>query len=98
MKLQLKADLALLMITFFWGASILLTKIGLNQIQEYNLIALRFLIAFFVNGQICIYISFDFVSRLYLCYVWHKVHIRFECRIPNESDCHIYPRTGICIF
>ncbi|MFB7641908.1 DMT family transporter [Peribacillus butanolivorans] len=50
MKIQLKADLMLLMITFFWGASILLTKIGLDYIQEYNLISLRFIIAFLLSG------------------------------------------------
>ncbi|WJE50680.1 DMT family transporter [Bacillus cereus] len=50
MKIQLKADLMLLMVTFFWGASILLTKVGLNYMQEYNLIALRFIIAFLLSG------------------------------------------------
>lgn len=50
MRMQLKADLMLLMITFFWGASILLTKIGLNYVQEYNLISLRFTIAFLLSG------------------------------------------------
>ncbi|PEB53337.1 EamA family transporter [Bacillus pseudomycoides] len=50
MRMQLKADLMLLMITFFWGASILLTKIGLNSVQEYNLISLRFTIAFLLSG------------------------------------------------
>ncbi len=46
MKLQLKADLGLLLVTFFLGASILLTKVGLEGMEEYNLIALRFIIAF----------------------------------------------------
>ncbi|MCM2535861.1 DMT family transporter [Neobacillus pocheonensis] len=50
MKTQLRADLMLLMITFFWGASILLTKIGLNYTQEYNLISLRFIIAFLLSA------------------------------------------------
>ncbi|HDX9589478.1 TPA: DMT family transporter [Bacillus pseudomycoides] len=50
MKLQLKADLMLLLVTFFWGASILLTKVGLTYIEEYNLIALRFIIAFLLSG------------------------------------------------
>ncbi|MFD0825447.1 DMT family transporter [Neobacillus sp. M.A.Huq-85] len=50
MKTQLRADLMLLMITFFWGASILLTKIALYHMEEYNLIALRFMIAFLVSG------------------------------------------------
>lgn len=52
MKLQLKADLGLLLVTFFWGASILLTKVGLEGIEEYNLIALRFIIAFLLSGLI----------------------------------------------
>lgn len=52
MKIQLRADLMLLMITFFWGASTLLTKIGLNYMQEYNLISLRFVIAFLLSGII----------------------------------------------
>jgi drug/metabolite transporter (DMT)-like permease len=50
MKLQLRADLMLLMITFFWGGSILLTKIGLDYLQEYNLISLRFTLAFLLSG------------------------------------------------
>lgn len=50
MKTQLRADLMLLMITFFWGASILLTKIALYHMEEYNLISLRFMIAFLVSG------------------------------------------------
>lgn len=50
MKMQLKADLLLLMVTFFWGASILLTKVSLKYIEEYNLIALRFIIAFLLSG------------------------------------------------
>lgn len=50
MKIQLKADLMLLMVTIFFGASILLTKVGLDYIEEYNLIALRFIIAFLLSG------------------------------------------------
>jgi len=46
MNEQRKADLMLLMVTMFWGASCILTKIGLNGIQELNLVALRFIIAF----------------------------------------------------
>lgn len=46
MKTQLKADLALILITLFWGVSNVLTKIGLGDIAEFNLIALRFVIAF----------------------------------------------------
>lgn len=47
-KVQFKADLMLLLITVFWGASNLLMKIALNSMQEFNLISLRFIIAFFL--------------------------------------------------
>ncbi|HVI39039.1 MAG TPA: DMT family transporter [Anaerovoracaceae bacterium] len=50
MKTYLKADFMLLLVTMFWGASCLLTKIGLGGIQEFNLIALRFLIAFLLSA------------------------------------------------
>lgn len=50
MKKQIKADLLLIIITMFWGASCLLTKIGLGGIQEFNLIALRFTIGFFLSA------------------------------------------------
>lgn len=69
MKIQLKADLMLLLVTFFWGASILLTKVGLNYMQEYNLIALRFIIAFLLSG-IVFYkhlIKIDFRTIKYAC-------------------------------
>jgi drug/metabolite transporter (DMT)-like permease len=46
MKIQLKADLMLLMVAMFWGASTLLTKFSLGSIEGFNLIALRFIIAF----------------------------------------------------
>ncbi len=52
MKTSLKADLALLMITMFWGTSCLLTKIGLGDIREFNLIALRFIIAFSLSAAV----------------------------------------------
>lgn len=52
MKTQLKADLALIVITLFWGVSNVLTKIGLGDISEFNLIALRFVIAFVVSAAV----------------------------------------------
>lgn len=52
MKPQLKADILLIMITMFWGASCVLTKIGLGGIQEFNLIALRFIIAFLLSAMV----------------------------------------------
>ncbi|WP_253724424.1 DMT family transporter [Sporosarcina sp. HYO08] len=45
---QLKADLMMVMVTMFWGASYLFMKMGLHSIQEFNLIALRFGLAFLV--------------------------------------------------
>lgn len=45
---QLKGDLMMVMVTMFWGASYLFMKMGLQSIQEYNLIALRFGFAFLV--------------------------------------------------
>jgi drug/metabolite transporter (DMT)-like permease len=49
-KTYLKADFMLLLVTMIWGTSCLLTKIGLGGIQEFNLIALRFLIAFALSA------------------------------------------------
>lgn len=46
MTRQTKANLSLLLVAMFWGSSCILTKVGLENIQEYNLIALRFIIAF----------------------------------------------------
>lgn len=46
MKIQLKADLALVLVAAFWGASTLLTKMGLEGMTGLNLIAQRFVIAF----------------------------------------------------
>lgn len=43
---QSKANLTMLVITMFWGSSYLFMKMGLESIEEFNLIALRFGIAF----------------------------------------------------
>ncbi|MDF2533245.1 MAG: eamA-like transporter family protein [Clostridia bacterium] len=50
MNKQIRADLMLLMITVFWGASYMLTKIGLGVLEPFNLTALRFVIAFFISA------------------------------------------------
>ncbi|WP_461615139.1 DMT family transporter [Clostridium sp. Marseille-QA1073] len=50
MNSKTKADLMLLMITIFWGASYILTKIGLETFEPFNLIALRFIIAFGISA------------------------------------------------
>ncbi|MBA9026094.1 drug/metabolite transporter (DMT)-like permease [Peribacillus huizhouensis] len=49
---QLKADFMMIMVTMFWGSSYLFMKMGLHSIQEFNLIALRFGIAFILAGII----------------------------------------------
>src|SRR4051794_22850983 len=41
-----KANLMILFVTICWGSSYLFMKIGLDTISEFNLIALRFGIAF----------------------------------------------------
>ncbi|WP_312115121.1 DMT family transporter [Brevibacillus reuszeri] len=46
MKTQAKADLALLMCTLFWGSSYLFMQMGLKDLETYNLIGVRFGIAF----------------------------------------------------
>lgn len=50
MKPQLKADLAMLLVTFFWGSSYLFMQMGLTDLQTFNFIALRFLLAFVLAG------------------------------------------------
>lgn len=50
MTRQVRADLMLLVITIFWGASYILIKIGLEGLQPFNLTALRFIIAFCVSA------------------------------------------------
>ncbi|MGG1661537.1 DMT family transporter [Brevibacillus sp. NRS-1366] len=46
MKPQAKADLAILMCTLFWGSSYLFMQMGLKDLETYNLIGVRFGIAF----------------------------------------------------
>lgn len=48
MQTKFTANAMLLLVTIFWGFSYLFMKMGLHSIQEYNLIALRFGIAFFL--------------------------------------------------
>ncbi|GAB6989228.1 DMT family transporter [Paenibacillus pini] len=47
---QYKADLIILMITLFWGSSYLFMKMGLDSVEPFNLIALRFGIAFIISA------------------------------------------------
>ncbi|WP_212976694.1 DMT family transporter [Paenibacillus azoreducens] len=47
---QHKADLIILLVTLFWGTSYLFMKIGLDTLQPFNLILLRFGVAFIAAG------------------------------------------------
>ena len=50
MNTQLKANFIMLIVTLFWGSSYLFMKMGLESIQGFNLVALRFGIAFILAG------------------------------------------------
>ncbi|MFD2371194.1 DMT family transporter [Brevibacillus sp. GCM10020057] len=52
MKPQLKADLAMLLVTLFWGSSYLFMQMGLTDLSTFNLIGLRFGIAFVIAACI----------------------------------------------
>lgn len=52
MNSQARGDLMLIVITIFWGASYILTKIGLEALQPFNLTALRFTIAFLTAAAV----------------------------------------------
>ncbi|MCK4258226.1 MAG: DMT family transporter [Halanaerobiales bacterium] len=54
MSRQLKADLALLLVTIGWGASFILTKSSLKEIPTFNFLAIRFFIAFILSSIIFI--------------------------------------------
>lgn len=51
MKPQVKADLAMLLVTLFWGSSYLFMQMGLTDLETFNLIGLRFGIAFFIAAS-----------------------------------------------
>ena len=46
MSTQLKADLMLIMVAAFWGSSCLFTKFALEDMDEFNLTAVRFAVGF----------------------------------------------------
>lgn len=52
MSQQRRADLALVMVTLFWGVSYYLVNLCLTELQPMNLNAFRFLLAFLVLGPI----------------------------------------------
>ncbi|WP_432663522.1 DMT family transporter [Wukongibacter baidiensis] len=54
MSKQLKADIALFLVTIGWGASFILTKNSLAELPTFNFLAIRFFIAFLVSSAIFI--------------------------------------------
>lgn len=52
MNRQVRTDLMLLMITVFWGASYILTKLALDVLQPFNLTAVRFILAFIAAAAV----------------------------------------------
>lgn len=64
---QKRADLLLVMVTFFWGASYYLTNLCLTDLQPMNLNAFRFLSAFAVLGVV-FRKRLRRISRVTLCY------------------------------
>lgn len=49
---RFKADLALLIVTIGWGSSFILTKNALSELDTFNFLAVRFLLAFFLAALI----------------------------------------------
>lgn len=52
MTRQVRADIMLFIVTFFWGSSYILTKLALDVLQPFNLTALRFIIAFAISALV----------------------------------------------
>jgi drug/metabolite transporter (DMT)-like permease len=46
----LKADMMLVMVTLFWGSSMLVTKFALDDLDEFNLVDARFLVGFLFSS------------------------------------------------
>ena len=46
MKTQMKADIMIVLVALCWGSSCLVTKFALEDLQEFNLTAIRFLVGF----------------------------------------------------
>jgi len=52
MSLQNKANLLMIIVTIFWGASYTFMMLGLESLEPYNIVALRCAIAFIIAGLI----------------------------------------------
>ncbi len=88
MNKQLQADLMLLFVAFSWGVSYYFTKVALAEIQEFNLIALRFSIAFLLSGAVfykkilksnlkVIKNAFALATLLFLAYICFTFSLRY---------------------
>ena len=51
-NMQVRGDLIMVVVTMLWGSSYLFIKMGLHTIEDFNLIALRFSIAFICAGAV----------------------------------------------
>lgn len=67
MSLQNKANLLMVIVTIFWGASYTFMMLGLESLEPYNIVALRCTIAFFIAGLI-FYKKMKNVNRITLSY------------------------------
>jgi drug/metabolite transporter (DMT)-like permease len=47
---QKKANIIMVIVTFFWGLSYVFMKMGLDSLQVFNIIFLRFILAFIIAG------------------------------------------------
>ena len=103
MSLQNKANLLMLIVTIFWGASYTFMMLGLESLEPYNIVALRCTIAFIVAGLIfykkmknvntsnvivCSY------SRIFIIYRLCIIAIRFTNNI--SFKCGFYPKLKCC--
>ena len=93
---QVKADFMMLIVPMLWGSSYLFMKMGLDSLQGFNLIALRFCLAFLlagivfserlmkINSKTVLY-GFLLGTILFLaisfCSNVDKLHLHFKCRI-----------------
>lgn len=70
MSITFKTNLLLLFVTMLWGSSYLFIKMGLFDMQQFNLIAMRFTIAFLLAGiifyQRIIHASFKTIKYAFL--------------------------------
>lgn len=84
MHQQRKADLLLVMVTAFWGASYFLTDLCLETMPPLSLNAFRFLVAFAVLGAVY-FRKFRRISRKTLLY-----SLLIGCSLVMVYTCYVY--------